>query len=78
MVGVNLSLTEDDNNLTITAVDAYNKDDINTKIQTINTDITNKQTTLNHTTTVANSKTLLINNKIKNLIPGEKLLYINR
>jgi hypothetical protein len=38
-----LSFTEDDNNLTITATYAYNKDEIITKIQTINTDINKKQ-----------------------------------
>ena len=45
IVGSNLSLTEDDNNLTITAVDAYNKDEITTKIYT---DINKKQNTLSN------------------------------
>ena len=66
IVGANLTLAGDDNNLTITAIDAYNKDEITTKIQTINTDINKKQVTLSNTTEATNSKTLLINNKIKN------------
>jgi hypothetical protein len=70
IVGSNLSLTEDDNNLTITAVDAYNKDEITTKIQTINTDINKKQNTLSNGTLITNSKSLLntTTSKLKNIV----------
>ena len=35
-------MVSNDNNITITGVDAYNKDEITTKIQTINTEINKK------------------------------------
>ena len=37
--GTGISMVSNDNNITITGVDAYNKDEITTKIQTINTEI---------------------------------------
>ena len=43
IVGTNLTLTADDNNLTITGVDAYDKANIDGKLQIINTNIDKKQ-----------------------------------
>ncbi len=70
IVGSNLSLTEDDNNLTITAVDAYNKHEITTKIQTIYTEINKKQHTLSNGTLITNSKSLLntTTSNLKNIV----------
>ena len=70
-----ISMTSNIDNITITGIDSYDKLNIDAKLLTINTDITNKQATLSNTTEVANSKTLLINNKIKNLVPGDKINF---
>ena len=68
-------MVSNDNNSTITGIDAYTKDEITTKITTVNTDITNKQATLSNAPEVTNSKTVLINNKLNNLLPGVKINF---
>ena len=68
-------MTSNLDNITITGIDSYDKPNIDAKLLTINTDITNKQATLSNTTEVTNCKTLLIGNKIKNLVPGDKINF---
>ena len=45
-------------------IDAYDKANIDSKLQTINTNITNKQATLSNGTAVTNSQAILSANKI--------------
>ena len=68
--GTGISMVSNDNNITITGVDAYNKDEITTKIQTINTEINKKQATLSNGTLITGSKSLLdtTSAKIKNIV----------
>ena len=59
IVGKNLTLTADDNNITIEGVDAYDKLNIDGKLETINTNVANKQAALSNGTLITGSQSLL-------------------
>ncbi len=70
VVGTNLTLAADDNNLTITRIDAYDRANIDGKLETINATVTNKQNKITLGTTVTGSQRLLntSTSKLKNIV----------
>ena len=49
-------MSSNDNNITITGVDAYDRGNIDGKLQTINTNVNNKQATLSNGTLITGSQ----------------------